>query len=459
MENLFIDILEITLPISALIALLMLCSPFLKRNYVSKWRYFMWLFVAARLILPFKLKSPITMEIPSGMTVASAVTDTVKQGISVSQLLTAVWIAGMILFAAYQTVCYISFKRLVKRWKENVTDNRVLSEFEAAKRFAGINKYVEIKKCKVISTPMIFGIIKPVLLLPNIEFSNEELPIILRHELVHLKRHDIWYKLFLMAARTIHWFNPMVHIMSRAANKDMELACDAEVVKSENALFRRQYCETILHLVHNGCGAKTSLSTCFFFSKKTVMERFKNILDEKIKRNGVIMFCVIAFSICISGGIVSFATERVAEEIEDNLQIVERPTDAPKETEQPIENPTAEPVTEDVSNKPDTVSKNEQTSGQNTQANSVSAYTEIYADSANAENAEIDDTAQDEAAEEESINDVSIGDERSNIYDKLGEPDTVSGDGSKETYSLPDGNTAVLQYDGDVLDTGYIVVD
>lgn len=454
MENLLIDILEMTLPISALIALLMLCSPLLKRSYVSKWRYFMWLFVAARLIFPFKLKSPITMEIPSGMAVAGAAAETARQGIAVSQILTIVWFAGIIVFAVYQTLCYISFKGLVRRWQEKVTDERILTEFEEAKRFAGIKKDIAVRQCKVVATPMIFGIVKPVLLLPNMKFSDEELPIILRHELVHLKRHDIWYKLFLMIARTIHWFNPMVHIMSKAANKDLELACDAEVVKCENQAFRRLYCEAIMRLVHNGCGAKTSLSTCFFFSKKTVMERFKNILDEKIKRNGIIMFCVVAFSVVLSGGVISFATERVAEEIEDNLQIVERHVETPAQTPQATAEPTQPPQAEDSGSVSD-IRANEEAKENNT----ADYYADYSADDTYSPVTENVPQAENEDAEEEAIDEVSIGDERSNIYDRLGEPDTVSGDGSKETYNLSDGSTAVLQYEGDVLDTGYIVVE
>ena len=343
MENLFIDILEITLPISAWIALLLLCSPLLKRSYVAKWRYFMWLFVAVRLVLPFRLRSSITMKIPSEVSseihVMGNTVNTAASAPSLSQILTVLWIIGMAVFAIYQIISYISFKRLVKRWSKDISDNRILNAFESAKAVVGVKRSVNIRYCKAVTTPMIFGMINPVLLLPYVDFTDDELPIILRHELVHLRRHDIWYKLLLVAARTIHWFNPLSYLMVRAANKDMELACDAEVIKCENSAFRKHYCEAIMRLVHNGRGNKTALSTCFFFSKKTVMERFKNIVDEKIKRNGVIMFCVVAVSIAVSGGIISFATEQVEEIAEDNLQIIERPVETPKPTAEPAPSP------------------------------------------------------------------------------------------------------------------------
>ncbi|MGN0106851.1 MAG: M56 family metallopeptidase [Hominilimicola sp.] len=458
MENLFIDIIEITLPISVWIVLLLLCSPLLKRSYVAKWRYFMWLFVAVRLIFPFRLniKSPIIMSIPSEISAVQTVAQTLSHTFTVSQILTTLWLLGIAVFAFYQIFSYISFGRMVKRWSEKVTDERILNAFEAAKTRVGVKSQITVKKCKVIKSPMIFGMIKPVLLLPYVDFSDDELPIILRHELVHLKRHDIWYKLLLIAARTIHWFNPAAYIMVKAANRDMELACDAEVVKSENVSFRRHYCEAIMRLVHNGRGNATALSTCFFFSKKTVMERFKNILDDKIKRSGVVMFCVVALSVGVSASAITFATERVAEEIEDNLQIVERPDEtlssatAPTDTPQQIQNDKSDDTYNQVNTGPE---YNKKSNPQQAAVNYDYAYTDNY--NSDAENT----TVSDEETVAGDVGSVEIGDNRSNIYDRLGEPDSVSGDGSKETYNLSDGSTAILQYDGDTLDTGYIVVE
>lgn len=460
MENLFIDILEITLPISAWIALLLLCSPLLKRSYVAKWRYFMWLFVAARLVLPFRLRSPITMKIPSEVSseiyVMSNTANTEASAPSLSQILTVLWIIGMAAFAIYQIISYISFKRLVKRWSKDISDNRILNAFESAKAVVGVKRRVNIRYCKAVTTPMIFGMINPVLLLPYVDFTDDELPIILRHELVHLRRHDIWYKLLLIAARTIHWFNPLSYLMVRAANKDMELACDAEVIKCESSAFRKHYCEAIMRLVHNGRGNKTALSTCFFFSKKTVMERFKNIVDEKIKRNGVIMFCVVAVSIAVSGGIISFATEQVAEIAEDNLQIIERPVETPIPT---AESPTTTDNSntyEERSNRQSVDTAEDMPVYSNADVQQENTYTSIRQESMYIDDA---DQMPAEEADDEAVPAIEQGADKDSVYEQLGEPDSVSGNGNKEIYTLSDGSTAVVQYDEGVLDAGYILVD
>lgn len=46
------------------------------------------------------------------------------------------------------------------------------------------------------------------------------------HELVHLKRRDLIYKLIIFIGTTIHWFNPVIYLMSKISFEDLELSCD-----------------------------------------------------------------------------------------------------------------------------------------------------------------------------------------------------------------------------------------
>lgn len=91
---------------------------------------------------------------------------------------------------------------------------------------------------------------------------------ILRHEVIHIKRRDILYKTVILFARAAHWFNPLVHIMSVEANKDIELSCDAAVVENQNVDYRKDYSEAILMSVYKGNRRKTVFSTYFGGGKK-----------------------------------------------------------------------------------------------------------------------------------------------------------------------------------------------
>lgn len=76
--------------------------------------------------------------------------------------------------------------------------------------------------------------------------DGEALWFILRHELTHFRRRDIGYKLLLLCAALVHWFNPLVWIMLRAAEGDMERACDDDVVKGLSREQRGRYGQTIV---------------------------------------------------------------------------------------------------------------------------------------------------------------------------------------------------------------------
>ncbi len=353
MNIFFIDTLELALPISILIAALLLISPLIKKGFVAKWRYFMWLFVAVRLILPFKISvfnAPITMEIPrqiQGMPVAAQTASTAQSAssphISLQTILMIVWLLGIAAFTAYQIISYISFRRTVKRWAKPVANEKITAMFDRIKKDIGERRNLRLEICKTASTPMVFGFIKPTLLLPQDDYTEQELSVILRHELIHFKRNDILYKLVLIIANALNWFNPLVYAMVGAANKDIELACDEEVVKERDMEFRRGYCRAILTVVHNKKSMTTPLSTCFIISKNVIKERFADILDLRKKRKGVIMFAVVALSVAISGSLVSFATEKAAEALEDDLNIVERPTPKPAEVIAPTEVPAQAP--------------------------------------------------------------------------------------------------------------------
>ncbi|WP_243626520.1 M56 family metallopeptidase, partial [Candidatus Cryosericum septentrionale] len=75
---------------------------------------------------------------------------------------------------------------------------------------------------------------------------------ILKHELVHYKRGDIWYKLLMICANAVHWFNPLVYLVVTASNQDLEMSSDSAVIQNADAVFRKRYSEAILAAVRKG---------------------------------------------------------------------------------------------------------------------------------------------------------------------------------------------------------------
>ena len=116
---------------------------------------------------------------------------------------------------------------------------------------------------------------------------------IFRHELVHIMRHDLWYKLLLLAASTVHWFNPIVHWLVRAADRDLEISCDEKVTCRKNRDFRAQYSEAIFAVLQQGVGRHFLFTTSFCNEKKTLMQRFSAIFDTNRKHRGVVAMSMV----------------------------------------------------------------------------------------------------------------------------------------------------------------------
>lgn len=337
-KNIFSNIIEITLSTSIVIALLLIFSNRLDNKYNVKWRYWIWLIISIRLILPFTINipdAPIRVSPPeiiqsidnndiqkTNEEVANVIiqnqniedsrtkksynhSTSIKDKFNIEEIIIILWIGGIIAFLAYHLIVYFLYRKNIKPWCYDLEDTEILSVYEKICKEIKVRKNIPIMKCKEIKSPMVMGLWNMVLLLPDKKFSEQHLEMILRHELIHIKRNDILYKSIILLARAVHWFNPLVHFMAIRANKDVELSCDAAVVESQSMDYRKIYSEAILAAVYKGEVSKAVFSTYFGGGKEMLIKRFNNLFDSRKKKQGfTIMVAVIlllaTLGVCVS---------------------------------------------------------------------------------------------------------------------------------------------------------------
>lgn len=323
MGNIFLSILGISVSIGLIAAVLILLAPLLNKRYAAKWKYLIWIFLALRLLVPFsgangqyimdrvsRLKNQtgseseeknsgnstdvstpyrrIVVEIPAQMIAPIQVSsEKNKTNITMLDLAALVWILGSLIFISVHLISYFYFKRQVIKKGRMVKEARILGRMYQLKRELHIRRTVCVVESCEAESPMVIGFIKPVLVLPKEQYSSEELFFILKHELVHLKRGDVYLKLLFVIANAVHWFNPLIWIMKKEAVIDMELSCDERVTQGTDFELRKAYTETLLSMLHKRCVRKTVLSTQFYGGKKIMKKRFKNILIRNRKKNGI----------------------------------------------------------------------------------------------------------------------------------------------------------------------------
>lgn len=164
-----------------------------------------------------------------------------------------------------------------------------------------LRRRVRIKVSDRIDSPLTYGIFRPVILLPkNIYKCGEKnIEYILSHELTHIKRFDVLYKLLMVLAVSLHWFNPLAWVMLVLASRDIELSCDEEVVLSKNGSGREreEYALTLIEMEE-----KRSFGVLLSgFGGSSVKERIKSVMGLKkatpLGKSAAVLLVAMAFTV------------------------------------------------------------------------------------------------------------------------------------------------------------------
>lgn len=331
MSGIFLTFLGISASVSAVIAALVLLSPLLNKRYAAKWKYLIWIFLAVRLLIPVggaaglrekpaqsSVKSEVdfsedfeedieegtllpvrvVVEIPPQMTAPIAAQSEKGSGITALDIVAWVWAIVGLSFLSVHIFSYLRYRRQVMADGRIVDNIDLLNEMNELKRSLHIDRAVTVMEYPQAESPVMMGFIKPILILPGESYTAEELYFIMKHELVHLKHGDIYFKLLFVAANALHWFNPLVWIMQKEASVDMELSCDESVTKGASIDVRKAYTETLMSTIHKRFSIKTVLSTQFYGGKKIMKKRFRNILTKKSKKCGIsVLICAVALAL------------------------------------------------------------------------------------------------------------------------------------------------------------------
>jgi len=308
MKNIVFPIVEISLLVSPAVLLFLVLGPVLQRRYDAKWVYGIWIVLALRLAAPFQLKLPyrqIEVSIPAELTapaiseVQTGIPITLPQGRNLERItlldgMAALWLAGSVMFLAANVFSLWFYRRQIRKKGKRIEKGPVLHQMACLTRELKLRRRIPVVKYEEAASPMIVGIVHPILVLPENEYSYEELYFILKHELIHYKRCDVLFKLLFVTANALHWFNPLVYLMRKEAFAAMELACDERVVQGSEYAFRKAYTETLLSTLPQKQNRKTMLSTQFTGGTQMMKKRFWHILIRTGKRSGIpVLVCAI----------------------------------------------------------------------------------------------------------------------------------------------------------------------
>lgn len=306
---------------SVLAIFLLLLKPITKRYFGSTWQYYAWIIVLIVMMLPVTMHLPqvgsnispnvslnveqpftnasVQPELETIQQISTLAVDTnplaertvnVLKNISfpITNMMCYSWLVGLLLILGINLIRYLIFLQTISK------NSIVIS-------CPGIDAdKITTMKTSMIDAPLMVGIFRPLLLLPNIEMSEENLNYILLHELTHYSRHDLWYKWFAMLAKTVHWFNPFSYLISNQIDEECEISCDLSVVANMNEKNQKGYMNTILMLASKTNTRSKLFTTAMANDKNLIIRRFNMIRNATKKSKLAIFFSVITACIILS---------------------------------------------------------------------------------------------------------------------------------------------------------------
>lgn len=312
----------------SIVILLVLALRLILQKAPARLMCLLWLLVGLRLVLPFHIEADFSLQpdtqqllqpvvsdrvsapqeyVPQDMIPAMptmgenitvntdvGVTTTVQRTMDWMSVAAYIWAAGVAGMLAYTLTSYVRLKRQVR---------------------GAIWTADGAWECDSLNGPFLLGYIKPRIFLPaGITGSDREY--VLSHERTHLAWGDHWTKLVGFLCLSLHWFNPLVWLAYWCLCKDLETACDEQVVRGYDVEKRKAYSKALL-----ACSAGSRpVSACpVAFGEVNVKERIMKVLNYRKPGFWICLVCVVA----IIGAAVFFLTDPLKEmTMEDYVALI-----------------------------------------------------------------------------------------------------------------------------------------
>jgi len=345
MTDLMKIVLELSLSGTVLAGALALTRRLLKNKLPQTLFYYLWVLVLVRLIVPVAVQMPEELrvhqleaveapvqqvqidpewsasvqqgvnQLPSG-TADSQWELVIRPGTALSQPsvpeptpepwhrqawqflcdhLTTLWLCGALVHFLWFALSYLRFYRRLEQLCTPLWEHeQVLLDV--------LRKDMSVTACRspLAGTPMLVGLLRPRIILPDTEINTLQLEYILRHELTHLRRRDLVYKWFAVAVTSFHWFNPLMPWLRKEISHCCELSCDEAVIGALSEEQKQQYGETLLALAALHALPRAVPATTLCEEKAQLKERLLGIMKYK-KATALILLLSCLLTVLIAG--------------------------------------------------------------------------------------------------------------------------------------------------------------
>lgn len=232
--------------------------------------------------------------------------------------------ASNILFWLWVGVADLLLARLVFQLVSLVRAKRrmeIIDTFDWISQRPGVRRRYSVGISDTLDIPCLLGLTQPLIAIPRAianELSSNDLRRIVLHESAHVRRYDDWFNLFEQCVLALLFFNPALYYATRALHLEREIACDDQVVASDERLF---YAECLSVLAGRTRIRSTSFVPSFFSGRRELLIRIEQLLDRKHVAGG--RLGIIPYAIAALLGTLALALGQIG------IPVLAAPTNAP----------------------------------------------------------------------------------------------------------------------------------
>ena len=218
------------------------------------------------------------------------------------------WVIGFVVVFVGKFISHFIFRYRVMSASIPVRDPETLALFDQELKQLEYYRPVRLVKSTAVTVPLSMGTTKRtrVTVLPNWDFTQQELQFIFQHEIHHIQRGDVSNKIFFAFCQALCWFNPLIWVATRKASDDLELSCDEIVLENMDEGMRKQYAELLL----DTAGSSRGFTTCLSAAAETMRYRLKNVVTARRRWPGTILLSIAMFLCVMSHGVIAVSSDR-----------------------------------------------------------------------------------------------------------------------------------------------------
>ena len=208
-----------------------------------------------------------------------------------------IWLAGAAASLAVRGLRCRRFLRYIKEDCRRVSEDRLQHLAGRLAEELRIPGWVWVYESPRTATPALLGLRRSFIVLPQAEWEPKEAELVLRHELIHLKRKDLWYKALFQLVCCIHWFNPVLILFERRMEQDCELSCDEAVIAPLREEERKVYGNVLLDTAERqSLFRRGGFSAALLEGRGHLGQRLHGILSFRERGKAAALLSIAAFA-------------------------------------------------------------------------------------------------------------------------------------------------------------------